>query len=115
MDGRRLGTLLQGYRARVLAVPYRRRSGAGGLKARLKARHRLPAPVKAAVRFPVWTDRAACAAHAAFPGPSCPKVKPASIVTAFNIDMAAPRTDGSARYWESSDALQPAETASPTA
>lgn len=57
MDGRRSGTLLQGYR-REFAV--RRIGGAEaaqpeGLKARLKAcYYRLPAPVKALVRFPAW-------------------------------------------------------------
>lgn len=47
-----------------------------GLKARLKAcYYRLPAPVKALVRFPAWLWMRAPppAAHAGFPGPSCPK------------------------------------------
>ena len=86
-----------------------------GLKAKLKAcYYRLPAPVKALVRFPawLWIVRRRLP-RTPLSRPALPEgVKPASIVTYFpNIDMAAAKNGRfRSRYWEKlHDALQPAD------
>lgn len=86
-----------------------------GLKARLKeCYYRLPAPVKALVRFPawLWIVRRRLP-RTPLSRPALPEdTKPASIVTYFpNIDMTAAKNGRfRSRYWEKlHDALEPTE------
>ena len=115
--------LLQGYRARVRRAPYRQRGSgsAEGAESKLKAcYYRLPAPVKALVRFPAWLWIVRRRPpRTPLSRPALPEgVKPASIVTYFpNIDMAAAKGTGGSAPATGKSSMTPSSppTASPTA